>query len=61
VDTANMSERSQKWIDTAADADYMKTFEENAMKDIENNLAGMDKDQQEEWLTQEAKALYGTD
>ena len=44
VDTANMSKQSQKWIDTAADSNYMKSFEEAALADIESDLAKMDKD-----------------
>lgn len=61
VDTSQMSAEAQKQIEVGATAGYMETFEAQAADEIESTMDNMDKWKKKDYITAEAKELYGTD
>ena len=61
VDSSKLTEEQLKQVNTAANAEYIQYFENEAKKSILEETKDMDKDGYKDWAKSKAMELYGTD
>lgn len=61
VDTANMTAEEMDYINTAGSAEYMESFKEAGLKQIEEETADMGKGEKKDYYKEKAAEIYGVD